>query len=118
MYLPSETIAPESGLLNRMDKRFGRSWANSPCAVALDPVNGFVTVCSNVPRTVRTLLQAATARSIVASTEGDDCAATGDTPRIATAAVPAVAAVTHERKRMMCPTRSPGPPFPAAPLLA
>src|SRR6185437_12990521 len=52
-------MASVIGGLKRIDSRFGRSSAYWPCDVALVPTSGLVTVCSNVPRIVLTLADAA-----------------------------------------------------------
>src|SRR5437867_208702 len=57
------------GSVKRTARRWGRCCWNSPRADAVEPVSEFVTVCSNVARTVFTFAHAAEARSSVASTD-------------------------------------------------
>ena len=65
---PSATMRSPAGSLKVIASLFGLRCCSSPFEVSDDPVIGFVSVCSNVARSVLTRDQAPIARVIVAST--------------------------------------------------
>jgi hypothetical protein len=64
---PSDTTRSPAGCAKRTESLFGCASTSSPVLDAVVPVVGLFSVCSNVARTVRALLKAREARSIVAA---------------------------------------------------